>query len=244
MTATAQNKIGGLSLIIGTSLVVVMLSLTPSLGLIDYVDADDFIGMGRAIQDNVALTFFAAMLGVLGLVLQLYGVLVLRRVVLGEGANDTIARFGAMALGLGVVISLIDRTALYTATHTLEYGIGAGTGPDQSQLLDLVSVILLKFHAGLSLMGFYAFLLGSIGLGVGLMTRIRAPSHRAVAVLMVLSCLVSLVFVAVISPFHGLAGSFFAMFALTVMLGNAWLVMLGIGLYKGIPELSKTAVSV
>ncbi len=93
-------------------------------------------------------------------------------------------------------------------------------------------------------MGFYAFLLGSIGLGVGLMTRIRAPSHRAVAVLMVLSCLVSLVFVAVISPFHGLAGSFFAMFALTVMLGNAWLVMLGIGLYKGIPELSKTAVSV
>ena len=81
MTATAQNKIGGLSLIIGTSLVVVMLSLTPGLGLIDYVDADDFIGMGRAIQDHLALTFFAAMLGVLGLVLQLYGVLVLRRVV-------------------------------------------------------------------------------------------------------------------------------------------------------------------
>ena len=41
-------------------------------------------------------------------------------------------------------------------------------------------------------MGFYAFLLGSIGLGAGLMTRIRAASHRAVAVLMVLSCLVSL----------------------------------------------------
>ncbi len=81
MTATAQNKIGGLSLIIGTSLVVAMLSLTPGLGLIDYVDADDFIGMGRAIQDHLALTFFAAMLGVLGLVLQLYGVLVLRRVV-------------------------------------------------------------------------------------------------------------------------------------------------------------------
>ena len=159
MTATAQNKIGGLSLIIGTSLVVVMLSLTPGLGLIDYVDADDFIGMGRAIQENVALTFFAAMLGVLGLVLQLYGVLVLRRALMGEGASDTIARFGAMALCLGVVISLIDRTALYTAAHTLEYGIGAGAGPDQSQLLDLVSVILLKFHAGLSLMGFYAFLL-------------------------------------------------------------------------------------
>ena len=244
MTATAQNKIGGLSLIIGTSLVVVMLSLTPGLGLIDYVDADDFIGMGRVIQDHVALTFFAAMLGVLGLVLQLYGVLVLRRVVVGEGASDTIASFGAMALGVGIVISLIDRTALYTATHTLEYGIGAGTGPDQSQLLDLVSVILLKFHAGLSLMGFYAFLLGSIGLGVGLMTRIRAASHRAVAVLMVLSCLVSLVFVAVVSPLHGLAGSFFTLFAVAVLLGNAWLVMLGIGLYKGVPELSKTPASV
>ena len=102
-----------------------------------------------------------------GVVLQLYGVLVLRRVVVGEGASDTIASFGAMALGVGIVISLIDRTALYTATHTLEYGIGAGTGPDQSQLLDLVSVILLKFHAGLSLMGFYAFLLGFYRTGCG-----------------------------------------------------------------------------
>ena len=57
-------------------------------------------------------------------------------------------------------------------------------------------------------------------------------------------CLVSLVFVAVVSPLHGLAGSFFTLFAVAVLLGNAWLIMLGIGLYKGMPELSKTPVSV
>ena len=45
------------------------------------------------------------------------------------------------------------------------------------------------------------------------------------------------------SPLHGLAGSFFTLFAVAVLLGNAWLVMLRIGLYKGIPELS-TAASV
>ncbi|MCE2525981.1 MAG: hypothetical protein J4G00_00365 [Actinomycetia bacterium] len=243
MTATPQNKIGGLLLVIGTILMVGMQVLTPGLVVVDFVDADDFIGLGRVIQENMALSFLTTMLGVLGLVLQLFGVLVLRRAIMGEGANDTIARFGVMALGLGIVISMIDRAVLYTATHTLEYGIGAGAGPDQAQLLDFISVILLKTQSGLNLMAFYAFLLGSIGLGIGLMTRFRAAAMRTVAVVMVLSCLVSLVFVAVISPLYGLAGSFFTLFLAAVLLGNTWLVMMGLGLYNGRPELSNTTVA-
>ena len=238
MTATPQNRIGGLLLITGTILTVGMQVLTPGLAVIDFVDADDFIGLGRAIQNNMELSFVTTMLGVLGLMLQLYGVLVLRRAVMGESADDTIARFGVMALGLGIIVSIIDRTVLYTATHTLEYGIGAGDGPDQAQLLDFISIILLKFQSGLNLMAFYAFLLGSIGLAVGFMTRFRAASVKAVAVVMILSCLVSLVFVAVISPLYGLAGSFFTLFLAAVLLGNAWLVMLGVGLYQGRPEVS------
>ncbi len=243
MTATPQNKIGGLLLVIGTSLVLVTGLLTPGLAVIDFVDADDFIGMGRVIQENVALSFSTTMLGVLGFILQLYGVLVLRRMAMGEGAIDTIARFGSMALGLGVVISVIDRAALYTATHTLVYGIGAGTGPDQSQLLDLVAIILLKTQAGLNLMAFYAFLLGTIALGVGFLTRTRSASQKAVAVLTVLACLVSLVFVAVISPFYGVASSFFLLFAAGALLGNIWLIMLGTGLYRGTLEHLNTSDS-
>lgn len=239
MTTTPQNKIGGVLLIVGTFLVVGALILTPGLAVVDFVDADDFIGMTRVVKDNGALSFFTTMLGVLGFVLQLYGVRVLRRTVTGEDVADTIARFGTTAFSLGIVISVIDRAILYTAAHTLEYGIGAGTGPDQSQLLNFISIILLKTQAGLNLMGFLAFLLGSMGLGVGFMTRIRSTPYRVVAVLMVLACLVSLVFVAVISPFYGLAGSFFLVFAVAVMLSNAWLVMLGTGLSRGMPGLSE-----
>ena len=239
MTTTPQNRIGGVLLIVGTFLVVGALLLTPGLALIDFVDADDFIGMTRVVGENGALSFFTTMVGVLGFVLQLYGVLVLRRAVMGEDEGDTTARFGITAYGLGIVISVIDRAVLYTATHTLEYGVGAGAGPDQSQLLNFISIILLKTQAGLNLMAFLAFLLGSIGLGVGFMTRIRSTPYRVVAVIMVLACLVSLVFVAVISPFYGLAGSFFLVFAVAVMLSNAWLVMLGSGLFRGMPGLSE-----
>lgn len=242
MTTTPQNRIGGFLLIVGTALVVATTALTPGIALIDFVDADDFIGMSRVISENTALSFLTTMLGVLGYVMQLFGVLVLRRTVMGPEANDTIARFGAMALSLGIVISVVDRGVLYTATHTLEYGIGAGSGPDQAQLLDFIAVILLKTQAGLNLMAFLAFLMGSIGLGVGFMIRIRSTSYRVVAACMVLACLVSLVFAAVISPVYGLAGSLFLVFALAVMLSHAWIIMLGTGLYRGMPELSEAAV--
>jgi hypothetical protein len=239
MTATPQNRIGAILLITGTLLVVVTTSLTPGVALIDFVDADDFIGLSRVITENVALSFLTTMLGVLGYILQLYGILVLRRTTMGQEFGDTAARFGAMAFGLGCVISVVDRAVLYTATHTLEYGIGAGTGPDQSQMLNFVAVIFLKTQAGMNLMAFLAFLLGSLGLGVGFMTRIRSTPYRVVAALMMLACLVSLVFVAVISPVYGLASSFFLVFALAVLLGQAWLIMLGAGLYRGMPELSE-----
>lgn len=227
-------------MVAGTVLVFATLAVTPGLALIDPADADDFIGIGRAVGENTALSFFVTMFGVLGLVLQLYGVLVLRRVARGEGASDAIARFGAMSFGVGIGISIIDRAVLYTAAHTLKYGIGAGVGPDQSQLLDFISVILVKMQSGLNLMGFCAFLLGSLGLGAGLMVRLRSTPQRIVAALMLLSCLVSLVFVAAISPFYGLAGAFRPLFTVAVMLTSAWLVMLGVGIAKGMPEFSET----
>lgn len=240
MITTPQNRIGGLMLVIGTCLVVGTLLFTPGLAIIDFVDADDFIGIGQAVRDNLALSIFTATLGVLGLVFQLHGLSVLRKTAVGEGINDTIARFGVMAIGLGVVVSIIDRTLFYTAAHTMAYGIGAGTGPDQAQLLDFLAVMLLKMQSAFNFVGFFAFLLGSMGLGVGLLPTLRFTSYRVVGVLMVLSCLVSTVFVAAISPFYGLAGTFFLLFVVSINLANAFLIMLGVGLCKGLPELTMT----
>ncbi len=243
MISTPQNRIGGLMLVIGTCLVVGTLLFTPGLALIDFADADDFIGIRQAVRENVALSIFTTTIGVLGLVLQLHGLLALHKTAAGEGANDTVARFGVMAIGLGVVISIIDRTLFYTAAHTMAYGIGAGTGPDQTQLLDFLAVMLLKMQSAFNFVGFFAFLLGSMGLGVGLLPRFRSTFYRVVAVLVVMSCFVSLVFVSAISPLYGLAGSFFPLFAVSVNLGNVLLIMLGVGLYKGILELSITEES-
>jgi hypothetical protein len=238
MTTTPQNRAGGILLIIGTFLVVGTTFLTPGIAIIDFVDADDFIGMSRVVSENTSLTFLTTMLGVLGFILQLYGVLVLRRGVMGHNTVDTIARFGVMAFAVGNTLSVIDRAVLFTATHTLKYGIGGGAGPDQEQLLSFIAVILLKAQTGLGLMAFFAFLMGSIGLGVGFIGKVHSTSYRVVAIIMMPACFVSLVFVSVISPLYGLAGSFFLLFAVAVLLGHSWLVMLAAGLYRGMPELS------
>ena len=42
--------------------------------MIDYVGADDLVGMSRAISDNSSVSFLTTMLGMLGLIFQLYGV--------------------------------------------------------------------------------------------------------------------------------------------------------------------------
>ena len=239
MVTTTQNRIGGFCLILGAALIMGTYLLTPGFALIDRVDTTDFIEMSRAFHQQPALTFFTVTLAVPGFIMQLYGAFVLRRAVQGEGAGDTITRFGVMSLAVGIVIVIVERGLFYAVVHTLENGLGAGVGPDQSQLLNLIAVTVLAIENGISLMGFYALLLGLMGIGVGLLFRIQSNYYRGVSLLMVFSCFVSLVFVTVISPFSGLVETFYWVFALVIILGNVWFTMLGVGLIKGMPELSK-----
>lgn len=239
MVTTAQNRIGGFCLILSAALIMSTYLFTPGFALIDRVDTTDFIEMSRVLHEQPALSFFTVTLAVLGFILQLYGAFVLRRAVQGEGVGDTITRFGVMSLAVGTVIVVIERGLFYAVVHTLENGLGAGVGPDQSQLLNLIAVAVLAIENGISLMGFYAILLGLMGIGVGLLFRIQSNYYRGISLLMVLCCFVSLVFVTVISPFSGLVETFYWVFALAIILGNVWFTMLGVGLVKGMPEFSR-----
>jgi len=239
LVTTPQNRIGGFFLIISAILILGTYMFTPGAALIDRVDTTNYIEASRALHEGAALSFFTTILSVLGFIMQLYGLLVLRRAIQSEGAGDTIARFGVMSLAVGTVVVVIERGLVYSVVHTLENGLGAGAGADQTQLLNLVALILLATENGISLMGFYAILLGLMGIGVGLLFRIQSNYHRVVSLLMVVCCFVSLVFVTVISPVAGLVDTFYWVFALAIILSNVYFVMLGIGLIKGMPELSK-----
>ncbi|MDE0189292.1 MAG: hypothetical protein OXN80_09355 [bacterium] len=52
------------------------------------------------LHENAALSFFALIVSVLGLLLQLLGVFGLRRVTAGDSAGDTIARFSVLSLAV------------------------------------------------------------------------------------------------------------------------------------------------
>lgn len=239
MIATPQNRIGGFFLIIGAILILGTYLFTPGAAVIDRVDTTNFIEASRALHEGGSLSFFTTTLSVLGFIMQLYGVFVLRRATQGEDVGDTITRFGVMSLAVGTVIVIIERGMSHAVIHTLENGLGAGAGADQSQLLNLVAVVVLATENGISLMGFYAILLGLMGIGIGLLFRIRSNYHRGVSLLMVLCCFVSLVFITVISPFAGLVDTFYWVFAMVIILSNVYFVMLGVSLIKGMPELSK-----
>lgn len=239
MLATTQNKIAGLLLIVGAVLTVGTYLITPGLVLVDPVETTDLVEWGRVLHENANLSFFALILSVLGLLLQLLGVFALRRVLASDTAGDTIARFGVLALAVGIVVAVIERGLSYTVVQTLEYGVGAGAGPDQSQLLNLIAITILTAESGISLIGFYAVLLGLMGLGIGALMRVQSYYYKAVSGMMTLASFVSLTFATVISPFYGLAHTFYFVFALAIGLGNLWFAMIGVGLWKGIPELSE-----
>ena len=239
MLATTQNKITGLLLIAGSILTVGTYLITPGLALIDPVETTDLINWGRVLHENAALSFFALIVSVLGLLRQLLGVFGIRRVASSDRVGDVIARFGVLCLAVGIVVAVIERGMTYAVVQTLEYGVGAGAGADQSQLLNLIAITVLTTENGISLIGFYAVLLGLMGLGLGFLVRIRSYYYRSVSGLMVLACFVSLTFATVISPFYGLAHTFYYVFALAIGLGNLWFAMMGVALWKGMPELSE-----
>ena len=239
MLATTQNKITGLLLIASAILTVGTYLITPGLALVDPVETTDLINWGRVLHENAALSFFALIVSVLGLLLQFLGVFGLRRVTAGDSAGDTIARFSVLSLAVGIVVAVIERGMTYTVVQTLEYGVGAGAGPDQSQLLNLIAITVLTTENGISLIGFYAVLLGLMGLGIGFLGRIQSYYYKTVSGLMALACFVSLTFATVISPFYGLAHTFYYVFALAIGLGNLWFAMMGVALWKGMPELSE-----
>ncbi len=235
---SAENRIGGVALIVGSVMVVVTFLLTPGGLVIDPVELADLVGLSGVMLENAALSYFTTILNSLGLVMQLYGLFVIRRAMRGGGASDALVRFGVMAMAFAIVLFIVEKGVLYTVVQTLEYGVGAGAGPDQTQLLNLIAVTLLSANSGIRIMAGFTSLLGLIGLGVGLSTRLPGTLYRIIGLLVVASNSMGLVFLVVISPLYGLTDTFRFIYTLSFTAAIIWFIMLGAGLFRGLPELS------
>lgn len=231
-----RNRIGGVCLVAGSVVVLGAYLITPGAILIDPVDTTDYVAWSQVLGGNPAFGFLSSISRVLGTVLQLYGLFILRRGMGRDSIGDLISRFGVMSLTVGSVVVVAEMGLIYGVVHTLENGLGTGDTVS-GQLLNLVAVTILAAENGISLMAYYAFLLGLMALGVGVLLKVRQMGLRVVSIMTVLSCFASLVFVTAISPFSGLVEFYFWVFAMAVVLGNVWFVMLGMDLYRGLPEL-------
>ena len=64
---SAENKIGGVALIVGSVVVVVTFLLTPGGLVIDPVELADLVGLTGVMLDNAALSYFTTILNSLRL---------------------------------------------------------------------------------------------------------------------------------------------------------------------------------
>lgn len=184
MGSNPENKIGGISLIIGPVLAIVFFLLQPGGLLIDPADASDSRGTVEAFASNPGLTIVTSMLISLGLIMMLYGVMSLYSSQRNSGKPSGLARYGVLFLLIGGIAWILNQ-----GIHFELAGI--------SESAESISAALTTYAvgAGITTMGSLSVALGFTLFGVGVTP--RGGLHRTTGFAIAIISLVSLVSVAI-----------------------------------------------
>ena len=102
-----------------------------------------------------------------------------------DGANpcalDIFIKYGLVGVMIAVVFVLLGHAFNYTASHVIERGIGAGTGPDQTEALEATARYMLSAGAVARLVGAVTGLTGYIALGFGFARKFKPGGYREIS---------------------------------------------------------------
>ena len=140
-----------------------------------------YMTMVDAVADGPLLTYIAALLGAVGVMFLLWGYLVVWQTAQTPCALDIFIKYGLVSVMIAVVFLLLGLAFNYTASHVIERGIGAGTGPDQTQALETTARHMLSAGVVARLVAAIAGLTGYIALGFALARKFEPGVYRALA---------------------------------------------------------------
>ena len=232
MGATSDMPIGGLVLIVSAGMTIVLSLLAPGGPLIEPVSQFDFVAASEVLGDYANLTHATSLLFAIAMLLVLYGLVSIWRAVPAEGGMDTFARIGLLMLVFSICCLIVTMGLNHAIVHVSMHGIGSEQPEARFQDLALTlqsTKFVLRYIAG-------TFgILGVALLSIGLSTRVPSGFHKVAARVTAVCSVLGLLLVLITEHFHGIDfGQIAQASLLLVVVLIVWVIILGLGLYKGV----------
>lgn len=224
-------RVGGLALIIGSALYILSTLIMSGI-VVGGASASDLYAYIDAIADAPLLAGFAAMLGVVALMILLWGLMVMWQTAQSECALDTFVRMGLVGVILAVILLMVAQSANYATSHVVEHGVGAGVGPDQTEFLRTTGMQLQSITGVAGSLASITGLIGYVVLGFALARKFRPGAYRILAFIVGIAAIISLIGFVLTEPFHELIDTLAPMFTALSMLYLAWWIIIGVGVYQ------------
>ena len=227
---------------IGVILVSLATLFVPGGILSDNVDQSDFPDAVKVLADNATASHATTLLIIVGILLYAYGVLPLFAAVRNSaGEVNHSLRMGLLGIMFSWGIYIVQMGARHVVVHIETHGIGTSNDADISLAVHAVGAAL--YFAFLSLSS-----LSSILLGIGLAARTGSVArtgainiYQLAAYGFVVVGLLLLITIAAVEHFHDLSYNLLVLISGSVLvLGALCYFVIGLGMYRGRPEIVPT----
>ena len=236
MNGFSANKLAGLSLILGPCLMIGAIILTPGGIFVASARAGEVIAVVRAMEQYPTLAHLSANLGVVGVVLGVWGFWYILRSQDNRTIAGVLIQWGSLILILALAGLAIGRGMTNLVVHILT--APAVTEIPQQQLYAAVGTIE-AVRGGFRVTAALVLYVGSLALALGLVSRFGALQKVLAIGAIVLSV------VAIVSFFAAQHGGSPAVFYRIVGIAGIpimlWYLILGIAVYRDAPELRSPA---
>lgn len=220
MGTISVNKLGGLSLIIGPVLTLVFFFLQPGGAFIDAADPASAQATIGALVANAGLGKLTSTVIPIGLLIFLFGIIVLQGNLRSGGNGDALSRYGLLFLAVGVV------------GWTIGFGASlaiAGSGLPAAQAVGTFGS-LYSATLGISTV---AGLLAGIGfLGLSLAVSTRDDYNKIFALVAVVAAVVGIVVTLIGGMDSSQLKNMNTITGIVYVIHTAWMITLGLKLIK------------
>ena len=243
-SSTWGNKSAGLALITGVILSAVAFVLYPGGLFISPADHNNFPEAIGILADYTTLTHVVTMVMMLSLFLEGYGLFALTRIRSRPGSLAGYAlRFGVIGVLFSYGALVLQLGSRHMVVHIVTHGVTGDTAAAAS--MSTPDIALMVYSAGVG--AYIAFLgissIAALLLGFGLAAHFATLNiYKLAAYGAALVGIGGLLNLVVTQHFHNADFGVMALVSsIVLMVGALWLVIIGVGLYKGIGELEPAA---
>ena len=234
MNVFSANKLAGLSLILGPCLMITAIILTPGGMVVASARAGQVVAVVRAMEQYPTLAHLSANLGMVGVILAIFGFWFVLRSQNNRSVSDVLIQAGALVLILSLAGLAVGRGMTNLVVHILTSP--AVTEFPQQQLYTGVGTIE-AVRGGFRVTSALVLFAGSLALAVGLAARFAGGIHKTLAIAAIVLAIIAIVCF-FLAQHWGNPGLYYRIVGIAGIPMMLWYLILGIAVYRDMPELT------